>query len=139
MWPFTPIFFLFLFLSVKNKWSTIEWHALCCQREFWWIQWHPTREKTFVLMVDRSFDDVWITVYIQNWFATSDPNIFTGIQFLRWLHLYFIRMCIQCIYVQMFFNVSRTCILYHCRKVWCQDYNLVKFNKIQQFCSHWQL
>lgn len=43
----------------------------------------PTWGNTSVLMVDGSFDDVWLTV-----------NMFTAIQILRWLRLFFLIECV---------------------------------------------
>jgi len=80
MWPFTVIFILFLFLIVKKR-SKIEWHATLLLKG---------------ILVDGSFHGVWITVYMQNWLelliqTCSQLYNFAG------LHLFFIRMCSQCI------------------------------------------
>jgi len=85
-------------------------------------------------MVDGSFDDVWITVYMQNWFGTSDQNMFTDAQFLRRLYLFFIRICSQCIFVQQFFNVSRTSLTIRldCYNQWLLQWFLQRF---RQLCS----
>lgn len=51
--------------------------------EFRWIQWHPTREISF-----RNFDNV---------------TLFTAIQILRWLHLFFI----ECVPTHLYATVLR--------------------------------
>lgn len=68
--------------------------SLCCQREFWWIQWHPTREISL-----GNFDNV---------------TLFTAIQILRWLHIFFIEcvpthLCatvLHCIKDQLDYNTG---------------------------------
>jgi len=59
--------FYFYFEVLRRSDQKLNDMPLCCQREFCRIQWHPTREKTSVLMVDGSFHGVQITVYMQNW------------------------------------------------------------------------
>jgi len=79
MWPFTVIFILFIFLIIK--WEKLNDMSLCCLREFWWIQWHPTPEKTTVLMVDGSFHGVWnfwskhVHCYVQQFFIVSRTSL----------------------------------------------------------------